>query len=50
MASFVQLGMYGAINTYDNTTNGFYVIQLLSESYTLQNNKIIDGNLFLLAD
>ena len=43
MASLVQLGMYGAINTDDTTTNGFYVIQFLSDVYTLQINKKIDG-------
>ena len=43
MASLVQSGMYGAINTDDTTTNGFYVIQFLSEAYTLQNNTTIDG-------
>ena len=42
MASSVQIGMYGAINTYDTTTNGFYVIQFLSDSYTLRNNTTID--------
>ena len=35
--------MYGVINTYDTTINGFYVIQLVSDSYTLQNNTVIDG-------
>ena len=34
--------MYGAINTDDTTTNGFYVIQFISEEYTLQNNTKID--------
>ena len=43
MASLVQPGMYGAINTYDITTNLVYVIQFLSEAYTLQNNTTIDG-------
>ena len=43
MASLVQSGMYGVINTYDTTTNGLYVIQYLSEAYTLQNNTTIDG-------
>ena len=43
MASLVQSGMYGAINTDDNKANGFYVIQLFSEAYTLQNNTTIDG-------
>ena len=41
MASLVQSGMYGAINTYATTKNEFYVIQFISETYTLQNNKII---------
>ena len=43
MASLVQSGMYGAINTDDNKSNGFYVIQLFSEAYTLQNNPATDG-------
>ena len=43
MASLVQSGMYGDINTNDTTTNGFYVIQFISEAYTLQNNTTIDG-------
>ena len=43
MASLIQSGMYGAINIYDNTSNGFYVIQFLSEAHTLQNNTTIDG-------
>ena len=30
--------MYVTINTDDTTTNGLYVIQLISEAYTLQNN------------
>ena len=33
--------MYGSINTDYTTTNGLYVIQLLSEAYTLQNNTTI---------
>ena len=43
MASLVQSGKYGVINTSYTTTNWFYVIQLISESYTLQNNTKIDG-------
>ena len=43
MASLVQSGMYVAINTDDTTKNGFYVIQFISEAYTLQNNTTIDG-------
>ena len=43
MASLVQLVMYGFINTDDNTKNGFYLIQLISEAYMLQNNTTIYG-------
>ena len=42
MASLVKSDMYDAINTDDNTSNGLYAIQFLSEAYTLQNNTIID--------
>ena len=43
MASLVKSGMYDAITTYYTTTNGFYVIKFLSESYTIQNNTTTDG-------
>ena len=43
MSSLVQLGMYGAINTDDTTTNGLYVIQFISDAYTLQSNTTIYG-------
>ena len=43
MASLVKPGVYGAINTDDNTSNVLYFIQFLSEAYTLQNNTTIDG-------
>ena len=42
IASLVQLGMYGAINTDDTTTNVFYVIKFLSDAYTLKINTTID--------
>ena len=42
MESLVQSGMYCFINTDESTTNGFYVIQFISEAYTLQNNTQID--------
>ena len=45
MASFVQSGKYGVINTADTITNVFYVINLISEAYTLQNNTTIDGQI-----
>ena len=37
--------MYGAINKDYITTNRFYVIQFISEAYTLQNNTTIDGQI-----
>ena len=43
MASLFQSGMYDVINKYDTKTNGLYVIKFISEAYTLQNNKKIDG-------
>ena len=55
MAPLVQPGMYGAINTADNKTNVFYVIQYISEAYMLQNDTTIDvqiiyaGELFFKA-
>ena len=42
MASLVQPGKYVVIKKSDTTTNGFYVIQLISEAYMLQNNTKID--------
>ena len=54
MASLVQPGKYGVINTSDTTTNAFYAIQFISETYTLQNNtninrKIIRHNISALC-
>ena len=43
MVSLVQSVMYGTINTDDTKINGLYVIQFLSDGYTLQNNTTIDG-------
>ena len=36
IAALVQTGKYGAINTIDTNTMGYYFIKLLSENYTLQ--------------
>ena len=41
MALLVASGKYGAINTTETTTNGFYVIMFTSEAYTLQDNTTI---------
>ena len=45
MESLAQSGKYGVINTADTTTNLFYVIQFISEAYTLQNNTKIYGQI-----
>ena len=43
MASLVEPGTYGTINTTDISTNRFYVIMFTSRVYTLQENTKIDG-------
>ena len=43
LSSLVQSVMYGAINISDNTSNVLYVIQFISEAYTLQKNTTIYG-------
>ena len=43
MASLVESGKYGAINTTDTKTNGFYVILLTSEAYTFHENTTVYG-------
>ena len=43
MASLVESGKYGAINTTDTSTNGFYVIMFTPGAYTLQENTTIYG-------
>ena len=45
MASLVESGKYGAINTTDTTTNIFYVIMFTSEAYTIQKITTIDGKI-----
>ena len=36
IAALVQTGKYGAINTADTPTMGYYVIKFMPEAYTLQ--------------
>ena len=45
MALLLESGKYGAINTTDTTTKGFYVIMFTSEAYTLQDNTAIYGQI-----
>ena len=45
MASLVESGKYGAINTTDTSTNGFYFIMFTSGAYTLQENTKMDGQI-----
>ena len=50
MASLVESGKYGSINTTDTTTNGFYVVIFTSEAYTLQENTKIDGQIITAGE
>ena len=50
MASLVESGKYGAINTTDSSTNGFYVIFFTSGAYTLQENTTIDGQILIAGE
>ena len=42
MSVIVHNGKYGAINTADPTTMGYYVVKLLSEPYTLEYDNRFD--------
>ena len=50
MASLFRSGLYGAINTADNTKNGFFVIQFISEAYTPQKNITVDGQVISASE
>ena len=50
MALLVESGKYGAINTTDATNNVFYVIMFKYESYTLQYNTTIDGQIITAGE
>ena len=50
MASLVESGKYGAINTTDTSTNGFYFIMFTSGAYTLQENTKIDGQIITAGE
>ena len=50
MASLVESGKYGAINTTDTTNNVFYIIMFTSEAYALQYNKTIDEQIITAGE
>ena len=50
MASLIESGKFGAINTTYKSTNGFYVIMFKSGAYTLQENTTIDGNIITAGE
>ena len=50
MASLVESGKYGAINTTYTSTNVFYVIMFTSGAYTLQENTTIDGQILIAGE
>ena len=45
MAALVQTGQYGAINTIDTATMGYYVIGFMWEPYNLQEETTCDGQI-----
>ena len=50
MESLVESVKYGAINTIDTSTNGFYVIMFTSGAYTIYENKTIDGQIITAGE
>ena len=50
MASLVEYGKYGAINTTDTSTNSFYVMLFTSGTYTLQENTTIYGQILIAGE
>ena len=50
MASLVESGKYGSINTTGTTANRFYVIMFTSEAYTLQDNTTIYGQIITAGE
>ena len=49
MSALVKDGKYGAINTVDPTTMGYYVVKFLPEPYTLQDDRKIDKQVIKLG-
>ena len=45
MASLVQSSKYGAINTTDASTMGYYVIKFVLQSYTLHDYTTCNGKI-----
>ena len=50
MASLVESGKYGAINTTETSINGFYIIVFTSGAYTLHENTTIDGKIITAGE
>ena len=50
MASLVESGKYGAINTTYTSTNGFYIIMFKNCAYTLKENTTIDGQIITAGE
>ena len=45
MAALVNTGHFGTINTTDTTIMGYYVIKLMLQYYTLQEDTTPDGKI-----
>ena len=42
-SQIIQVVSIGAVDVYDRHSNGYYMTEFISLSYTLQKNKTIDG-------
>ena len=43
MNNRILVGTFGAMKTNDDATQGYYLVEWLSESYTVQDNTVIKG-------
>ena len=50
MALLFQSSKHGAINKTDSTTMGYYVINFVSEAYTLKKDTTCDGKISIAGE
>ena len=45
MIMLIKESTYGAVNTNDQRTDGFYIVKFLSTVYTLQHDELVDNEI-----
>ena len=50
MSLIITEGKYGAIDAYDSSCNGYYIIKNISSPYTLQEDLSIDGQVIYFGE